>query len=520
VIERFAADLERLGTGRATIVSTLSVLQGVMKRAVRDYNLSGNPVKQIDKPSQRREREPILITVEQVEAMRLACLRRDDLRSATLISLLAYAGPRPESEALPLTWAAIRRRTILIRATKRGVAHERATRLLGPLADDLRAWREACGRPHDNAPVIPNARGDHWSRNDWDNWRVRSFRSAAAATGLPAGKDDGASRVRPRDLRSSFATLLIYEGQPPPYVAEQLGHSAATLLRDYARVWGDFDPSQRISAETQIALVRGRIEGAETANERHRPTPELFRDAPRTGRAFPNSATSPRRRSRKARASAHPTAVCRAEPTLRCNFWTRLGRANRARSARSVDVCAGCRTRGWVPTIVAMASYVFCRVCDERHDSYEKALRYLTGLVTDERYYTRHETPPKIMRRTPMIGVGAHGGRGLFVMGACAGLRWQPLGPEDLPYLQPDRGDLGRRDLRRRLRPHVRRGDEVQPALVDVGDPRRLQAGAAADPRRRGRAPRARPADNAVGGRRQAGRPAAVGRRRGPRRRS
>ena len=66
VIERFAADLERLGTGRATIVSTLSVLQGVMKRAVRDYNLSGNPVKQVDKPSQRREREPILITVEQV----------------------------------------------------------------------------------------------------------------------------------------------------------------------------------------------------------------------------------------------------------------------------------------------------------------------------------------------------------------------------------------------------------------------------------------------------------------------
>jgi integrase len=126
VVERFAADLERVGTGRATIVSTLSVLQGVMKRAVRDYNLSGNPVKQVDKPSQRREREPVLITVEQVEAMRLFCLRRDDLRSATLISLLAYAGPRPESEALRLTWAAIRRRTILIRAIKLGAPHERA----------------------------------------------------------------------------------------------------------------------------------------------------------------------------------------------------------------------------------------------------------------------------------------------------------------------------------------------------------------------------------------------------------
>ena len=81
-----------------------------------------------------------------------------------------------------------------------------------------------------------------------------------------------------------------------------------------------------------------------------------------------------------------------------------------------------------------MASYVFCRVCDERHDTYEKALSDLTGMVQDERYYSRHETPPKIMRRTPMVGVGAHGGRGLFVMGACAGLSWERLAEEDLPY--------------------------------------------------------------------------------------
>ena len=95
VIERFVADLERAGTGRATILSTLAVLQGVMKRAVRDFNLPANPVREIDKPSQRRERDPVLITVQQVEAMRVWCLSKDDLRSATLIALLAYAGPRP-----------------------------------------------------------------------------------------------------------------------------------------------------------------------------------------------------------------------------------------------------------------------------------------------------------------------------------------------------------------------------------------------------------------------------------------
>jgi integrase len=184
----------------------------------------------------------------------------DDLRSATLLSLLAYAGPRPESEALPLRWSEVRKHTILFRATKRGVTGERATRLLGPLRDDLAEWRKASGNPASGAPVIPNRRGKPWSDYDWDNWRERGFRPAARAAGLPAGDADGSNRVRPRDLRSSFATLLIYEGQPPQYVAEQLGHSAATLLRDYARVWQDFDPSQRMSAEEQITRVRTRLQ--------------------------------------------------------------------------------------------------------------------------------------------------------------------------------------------------------------------------------------------------------------------
>lgn len=68
-------------------------------------------------------------------------------------------------------------------------------------------------------PVKPSSSsataGEPWADYDWDNWRERTFRPAAAAADLPASADDGANRVRPRDLRSSFATLLIYAGQPP-----------------------------------------------------------------------------------------------------------------------------------------------------------------------------------------------------------------------------------------------------------------------------------------------------------------
>ena len=184
--------------------------------------------------------------------------------------MLDYAGSRPESEALALRWAAVRWRTVLFRATKRGAPYERGTRLLAPLAEDLHAWREACGMPADDAPVTVNGRGEPWAGYDWDNWRSRTFRAAATAAGLHAGKDDGARRVRPGDLRSSFATLRIYEGQPPLYVAEQLGHSprhAATRLR--ARL-GGLRPRPTRQSEAQIERVRDRV-GARDVDHASRP---------------------------------------------------------------------------------------------------------------------------------------------------------------------------------------------------------------------------------------------------------
>ena len=81
-----------------------------------------------------------------------------------------------------------------------------------------------------------------------------------------------------------------------------------------------------------------------------------------------------------------------------------------------------------------MASYVVARVCDERHTTRELALKDMKSLARDGWYYTRYEKPPKIMKRTPMVGIGAHGGRGLFLLGHCAGLRWEPLTEDSWPY--------------------------------------------------------------------------------------
>jgi hypothetical protein len=257
-----------------------------MKRAVRDYNLPGNPVKQIDKPSQRRGRDPVLVTVE-VEAMRRWGLERGDRRSATLIGLLAYAGPRPESEALPLRWEAIRRRTILLRATERGVAYS-APPCCSPRSPTAcrRGARRPASPPAD-APVIPNRRGAvgrarlgqlaqpqvprrrHGGRSADRHSRRRATRAAAR----PALELRDAAR-----LRGPAAPVRRRAARPQP------GDPPARLRR----VWQDFDPSQRASAEEQIERVRrretgdlGRPGGVRRARAKPRRTgavPLVFRD--------------------------------------------------------------------------------------------------------------------------------------------------------------------------------------------------------------------------------------------------
>ena len=162
-----------------------------------------------------------------------------------------------------MLWAAVRRRTILFRATKRGAPYERATSLLAPLADDLDAWRKACGMPSDAAPVIANGHGEPWADYDWDNWRSRTFRAAATAAGLRAGKDDGARRVRPRDLRLELRHAAHLRGpaaavrrraarpQPTPRCCATTCASGRTSI-----------PPSGVSAEAQIERVRARLQRA------------------------------------------------------------------------------------------------------------------------------------------------------------------------------------------------------------------------------------------------------------------
>ena len=91
--------------------------------------------------------------------------------------------------------------------------------------------------------------------DDWDNWRDRIFQPAAVDVGLPAS-------TIPRDLRGSFASLLIFEGLNVLEVAPELGHSPTTCLNVYGRLFREFDPAQRRPAEDVIREARAMLRWA------------------------------------------------------------------------------------------------------------------------------------------------------------------------------------------------------------------------------------------------------------------
>jgi integrase len=217
-------------------------------------------VRAVRKPSGRRKRAVRPIPPAKIEGMRAQLLGQNRWRDATLLSILAYAGLRPQ-EALALTWDHIRENTILIeRAVSDGRFKGQKTNrpprtvtLLAPLKQDLAKWRLASGRPDAEALIFPSGAGKPWRDHDWRNWRTRVFAPAAKAAKI--------SGAIPYDLRHSFASLLIQEGRLSIVeIAGQLGNNPTTALDTYAHVMAESEDAERKSPEAEISAARAAAE--------------------------------------------------------------------------------------------------------------------------------------------------------------------------------------------------------------------------------------------------------------------
>jgi integrase len=260
---RFAA--ERVGV--QTQRKALMLLQGILRRVVVRGLIPANPVSVVSKPRQPPTRRPEPLPPLTVETIRAQLRHRD-----ATISVLPYAGVRPE-EATAATWGDLSGRTFHVYATK--TERARTIKLLPPLAQDLAEWRLASGRPPDHALVFPTTDGNAWQLHDRQNWRRRIYQPAAKRAGVTGD-------LRVYRLRGSFVSLLLGEGHSLTYVAEQAGHSVATLAKHYAGVLDELEDELRTPAAEAINAARNQLRCAQDVRSERMGEDPMISEPPAT----------------------------------------------------------------------------------------------------------------------------------------------------------------------------------------------------------------------------------------------
>jgi integrase len=113
---------------------------------------------------------------------------------------------------------------------------------LGPnMMSDLKKWKLAC-LPNRLNLIFPNGAGNPI---DDSSMLRRHF--------FPALKKAGVDRIRFHDLRHTYASLLIEQGENIKYIQNQLGHSSPSVTLDvYAHLLKPSNPQAASRLENAI----------------------------------------------------------------------------------------------------------------------------------------------------------------------------------------------------------------------------------------------------------------------------
>ena len=214
-------------------------LEQAVKWRLLPYNVSDAAVK----PRQER-RETLALTLEQVLTF-LRVAREAQDRFEALYVVAVFTGMRP-GELLALRWsdlvldgpkpeARVRRslskddsghHVFKRTKTEKGRSVSLMPQVVEALSTHRRRQAEErlrySGLWQDQDLVFPNTTG---APMDWDNLTARNYRPLREAAGLP-------KNTRFYDLRHTFATLMLEQGENPKVVQEILGHSQITHTMD------------------------------------------------------------------------------------------------------------------------------------------------------------------------------------------------------------------------------------------------------------------------------------------------
>ncbi len=235
-VEKFISSRQAQGMNIATLRKTLVTLGQILSYAVRHRYIDHNPLREAERPrkqGQEHEEEEkfAILAPEQIQAL---LGQVQDPRYYTLFLAAIMTGAR-QGELLGLKWSDIdwdSRQVLIQRTYNKGrfftpktKGSRRKIDLAPTVIRQLKKWRLAVPANEIDL-VFPN---EHGKPMNYSNMVQRHFRPALRAAKLP--------EIRFHDLRHTYASLFIEQGENIKYIQTQLGHSSPTVtLNVYAHL--------------------------------------------------------------------------------------------------------------------------------------------------------------------------------------------------------------------------------------------------------------------------------------------
>ena len=254
-VEKFIADKQTGGMNLTTLRKIIVTFNQVMNYAVRHKYIAYNPVRDAERPKGQGEEKKEQIRILTPSEINAFFEVEEDQKYKTLFMLAVFSGAR-QGELFGLKWTDVDwiNNQIHIRRTFNNGAwykpkSETSIRKIdiGPeMIAELKKWKVACP-PSELDLVFPNQSG-----NPLDHvYMLRHhFWPALKASGLP--------QIRFHDLRHTYASLLIEQGENIKYIQSQLGHSSPTVtLNVYAHLMKPVNQEAARRLENTIFQTNG-----------------------------------------------------------------------------------------------------------------------------------------------------------------------------------------------------------------------------------------------------------------------
>jgi integrase len=248
-VEKWIITRQQQNMNILTIRKVLVTLGQIFSYAVRHKYIEVNPVRDAERPRGKGAEKSNKISILTPPEIKKLIDAVPDQKYRTLFVLAIMTGAR-QGELLGLKWGDIdweNKQIHIQRTFNNGAWYDTETSTSNRKVDigqatisELKKWKLAC--PHNGLGLVfPNEVG---GPIDHHNLIKRHFKPALDSANESLEKDNlpKIPQIRFHDLRHTYASLLIEQGENIKYIQTQLGHSSPTVtLNVYAHLMNQFN---------------------------------------------------------------------------------------------------------------------------------------------------------------------------------------------------------------------------------------------------------------------------------------